>query len=214
MKMRHFLMLAVCLLGLEACASGPKTEKIELFNGKDLQGWVGYVDPSAGIPASQVYSVENGCLKISGTPFGYIRTDRKFTDYTLHAEWRWIGEASNSGLINRIQSPDQLWPVALESNLMHGGVGHLVGMGGYKFEGGVASNEFWFMKATGDQANEKAAGEWNTSEVIVKGTSITSYLNGALMSQIDDFQLEGGFIGLQSEGGPLEFRAVWVEVEK
>lgn len=149
---------------LSACSSN---QEIELFNDKNLNGWGGVVDPAGGVPASEVFTVQDGYLRISGNPFGYIRTEREFTDYTLYAEWRWIGEPSNSGLFNRIQGPDRVCPFAVESNLMHGGVVHFVCLGGCMFDGAEPSGEFFLLKTKGDQASEKPAGEWNFSKVEV-----------------------------------------------
>lgn len=213
--MRKFLVIAACLLGLASCSS-PSGQKIELFNGQDLNDWVAYVDPAEGVPTSKVFSVKDGMLRIEGQPFGYIRTKAEYTDYTIHVEWRWAGEPSNSGIFNRVQGPDQVWPFAVESNLMHGGVGHYVGLGGCKFDGGSEAyqdGEFYVLKATGDQSAEKATGEWNTSEVIVKGETIVSYLNGKKMNEVGGFKNDKGYIALQSEGGPIEFRSVYITVE-
>ncbi|MBQ5663644.1 MAG: DUF1080 domain-containing protein [Bacteroidaceae bacterium] len=81
MKTKLFLMLVAAALFCTGCCNSKKTE---LFNGRDLTGWVGYVDDATDIPADVVYTVNDGKICIAGTPFGYLRTDKKYGDYTLH----------------------------------------------------------------------------------------------------------------------------------
>lgn len=57
---------------------------------------------------------------------------------------------------------------------------------------------------------EKPVGEWNTVEVVCEGNSITVYINGQLQNQATSETSEG-YIALQSEGGPIEFRNVYIE---
>ena len=62
-------------------------------------------------------------------------------------------------------------------------------------------------------ASEKPAGEWNEAEVICKGDRITVYVNGVLQNECSGVNTRG-YIALQSEGGPLEFRNIYLtEVE-
>ena len=56
---------------------------------------------------------------------------------------------------------------------------------------------------------EKPVGEWNTAEVVCQGNSITVYINGQLQNQATSETSEG-YIALQSEGGPIEFRNVYL----
>ena len=55
----------------------------------------------------------------------------------------------------------------------------------------------------------KPAGEWNTAEIVCKGNFIQAYVNGVLMNEAH-FDRSEGPIALQSEGGPLEIRNVFL----
>ena len=71
MKRNPSVILPACLLLLAAaiqCAGVPEFR--DLFNGKDLTGWVN-VNTAAGI-----WRVENGMLVCSGHPIGVMRTER------------------------------------------------------------------------------------------------------------------------------------------
>ena len=69
MKAKLFLMLATVALLCAGCCNGKKTV---LFNGRDLTGWVGYVDDATDIPSDVVYTVNDGKICIAGMPFGYL----------------------------------------------------------------------------------------------------------------------------------------------
>ena len=59
-------------------------------------------------------------------------------------------------------------------------------------------------------SSEKATGEWNTMEVICKGDTIEVYVNGVLQNRGTNVSLNKGSVCLQSEGGDIEFRNVFL----
>ena len=84
-------------------ASKPKPKWIQLFNGKDLEGWKvkikGYelLDNHA-----RTFRVEDGLLKVSydgykqfDGKFGHIFWKEKYSNYILRAEYRFVGEQSH-----------------------------------------------------------------------------------------------------------------------
>lgn len=201
------ILAALCLMGLLA-SCGNKSTKTSLFNGKDLTGWVCVLDEKSETPASEVYGVKDGNIFIAGNPFGYMRTDKKYGDYKLHVEWRWVGEGTNSGLFQRVQDGDGLWPNAIECQLCNGKAGDFVMLGGSKISEIECKGQFPIKERNGDY--EKPVGEWNTAEIICQGKSITVYINGELQNQCT-CETSEGYIALQSEGGPIEFRNVYIE---
>ncbi len=202
-KIGIIFAVAAAIILLTSCGETKK----ELFNGKDLTGWVAFVDTASNVDPSEVYSVQDGRIVIKGQPFGYLRTAEKYGDYKLHAEWRWAGEGSNSGLFQRVQDGDQLWPEAIECQLCHGKVGDYVMLGGAKISEIECVGKFPVKQRNGDFENP--VGEWNTVEVVCEGTSVTVYVNGELQNQCTGENTEG-YIALQSEGGPIEFRNIYI----
>ena len=210
MNIRFLFAALVCALALGSCDGNARTE---LFNGKDLAGWVCVVDSLGEVPAGEVFTVRDGNIRIAGQPFGYMRTARQYGDYRLHAEWRWIGKPSNSGLFQRIQEGDELWPSLIECQLESGNAGDLLGLGGATMAGVESPEGGVPVKKRVGGASEKPAGEWNEAEVICKGDRITVYVNGVLQNECSGVNTRG-YIALQSEGGPLEFRNIYLtEVE-
>ena len=206
MKLNTFFAAAMLAVLMTACAGNDG--RTELFNGKDLTGWELVLAPDSAVPATEVYTVKDGNIRIAGQPFGYMRTERKYGDYTFHAEWRWVGEGTNSGIFHRVQDGDKLWPNAIECQLCSGKAGDFVMLGGSKIQEMECVEQFPVKNRVGDYENP--AGEWNTAKVVCKGNKITVYINGQLQNECTCDSTEG-YIALQSEGGPLEFRNVYIE---
>jgi hypothetical protein len=150
MKSIHFLFAVMLLL---ACACNARKEQstvtdkpdwVSLFNGENLEGWVvkiaGY---ELGENFGNTFRVEDGILKVRydqydsfDNRFGALYYDKKWTNYRLKVEYRFVGETApgapewgfrDSGIQYYGQDPrtmdlDQSFPVCLEYNL-HGGNG-------------------------------------------------------------------------------------------
>ncbi|TXT28406.1 MAG: hypothetical protein FD138_2591, partial [Planctomycetota bacterium] len=70
-----------------------KREKVQIFNGKDLTGWVGH---------EQYWSVKDGVIIGKNTdkvPVStYLLTERKFTDFRLVFESKLVTSEMHSGI--------------------------------------------------------------------------------------------------------------------
>ena len=198
-------LAALLILGI-FCFLSCGERQTKLFNGKNLDGWTIHLAPDSGdVLESLVFCAKEGLINISGQPFGYMITDKSFKDYKLHLEWRWPGEPSNSGIFLHAEPIDAVWPRCAEVNLMAGRAGDMIASGGSSFE---ELTEGRWLRSTKESA-ENPAGEWNTAEIVCKGNFIQAYINGVLMNEAH-FDRSEGPIALQSEGGPLEVRNVFI----
>ncbi len=209
MKSDYITLLSAAALLLAASCSD-KAASVDLFNGEDLGNW-GFVVENDAVPAEEVFSVEDGMISISGTPFGYMYTLDEYSNYELEAEWRWVGEATNSGVFLLVSELSNPFPNAVECNLMAGNAGDFVLLGGamvdeYQMpEDGVLPR---FPKIVKKEASsENPTGEWNTVKAVVCDGNIKVYVNGVFQNE-GTSQCKSGHIGLQSEGGPVQFRSV------
>ena len=181
---------------------------INLFNGKDLSNWVFKLkDPS--VDPAKVFTVSNGVIHISGSPFGYMRTKESYSDYKLNVEWRWPSEATNSGLFIHAQEPDSIWLRCIECQLKAGNAGDFVCMNGSDMKEKTDKSKIVVNKYAA--SSEKPAGEWNTMEVICRGNEISVYVNGILQNKGTGLNISKGSICLQSEGKEIEFRNVFLK---
>ncbi len=197
-------LFACAAIALGSCA--PKPAAIELFNGTDLTGWVGFLAADS-LDTAREFTVRDGVICLSG-PLGYIRTEATYTDYTLEVEWRWPGEPSNSGIFNRLQLPDLGLPQCFECQLRAGDAGDIVGLAGAKTAETADSQRPIVQMPKLAASSELPAGEWNRAEIVCQGDRMTITINGVMQNQATGLTLSGGHVGLQSEGGPVEFRNV------
>lgn len=179
-----------------------------LFNGQNMEGWVLYTDPSSDVKPEEVFIIKDGVISVTGMPYGYMRTAKKFADYVAHVEFRWTdGKGSNSGFFHRIQDGDKMWPGMVEVQLKNESVGDLLGSVKNTVEAPGGPKR---VLRIDEPDLESPVGEWNTVDVKAVGSKITITLNGKVVNEAET-DLTEGFIALQSEGGPLEFRNVWVK---
>lgn len=159
-----------------------------LLNGRDLTGW--------HTIGSNEWEMANGVLrnKKSG---GNLVTDETFTDFKLHAEFRYP-EGGNSGVYLRGRYEVQIVDLpATEPSI--DGLGAVYGF--------LAPNEMAAGKP----------GEWQTFDITLVGRLITVVLNGKTIisnqeipgitgAALDSREGTPGPLLLQGDHGPVEFR--------
>ena len=198
---KSILAVAVAAI-LISC--GPKPAAVSLFNGKDLNGWTAVLEDSPLHPSTE-FTVEDGAISLSGK-FGYIRTEIPYADYRLNAEWRWPDSATNSGIFLHIQR-DGIWPNCYECQLWNGKAGDLIHSSGTESAELRADSTLIILPKL-EPSTEKPVGEWNTAEIVCSDSTITVHVNGQLQNRLTGLSNRQGFIGLQSEGGPVQFRNI------
>ena len=204
MNIKYFLA-ALCAAAIFVSCEREKTTV--LFNGKDLSGWKAVLKSAEGETFDgETFSVRDSVLHVTGKPFGYLRTEKKYSDYRLHLEWRWAGaEAVDGGVFNRLQDGDKVWPLGVQLQMTPKDMGVL--MGGIKIEG--LEGPFYKKDRVVEENAELPVGEWNEMEFLCKGGSIKVWLNGVLVNEAVCDALDG-YIAIQSEGGPMDFRNIFL----
>src|ERR1700712_1850150 len=87
----------------------------DLFNGKDLTGWV---NVNTG---PDTWKIENGMLVCSGHPTGVMRTERQYENFILHVEWMHTEPGGNSGMFlwsGPKANPDSPFPDGVEVQML------------------------------------------------------------------------------------------------
>jgi hypothetical protein len=221
MKGITFLTVATVAttLTLTSCCnpqqSGRKAVALELFNGRNLDGWT-HVLADPAVPREAVWSVKDGILICQGTPLGVLHTKQSFQNFRFTSEYRWAPgtKPGNSGILTRINGEPRALPRCAEVQLMNGSAGDVLGLQGLKVAAGQP--RFFEIKAhqiAGDIAGvkktagaENPGGEWNRVEVLAEGGTYTVWVNGQQINQVTGVEVIAGPLGLQSEGGEIHFR--------
>jgi len=208
------IMSLSALAGCQGAFRGTSPgRQITLWNGRDFSGWSRYVaDPAVDV--NDVWRIRGDVLHCAGKPNGYIRTTDKYKNYHLHLEWRWPDEALNSGVLLHANGPDQVWPACIECQLKAGSAGDfvLINGTGLSVEGADRRNpakQFVVIEKTAAMA-EKPAGQWNTYDIYSDAGSIRCFVNGILQNEGTGATASSGWICLQSEGSPIEFRNIYL----
>lgn len=212
MKKKMFSALLMAAAVFIGTASVQAQKTVKLFNGKDLSNWEFVVDKNA-VPADQVYSIRDGAIHIKGEPFGYMYTKEKYGDCKLHVEWRWVGEATNSGIFFLIEEVKNPFPNGIECQLKAGIAGDLVLLAGsdlveFHQRPGTERPAFPVVPKT-NPSSEKPTGEWNQANIFIKNGVATVYINGVYQNTGTN-KVKSGHIGLQSEGKDIQFRNVTI----
>src|SRR5262249_41638046 len=94
MKATRVVALAALLLAAAVPARGAEDRVVPMFGGKTLKGWVNVNC------APETWRVVGDEVVTSGTPIGYLRTERQYENFVLEFEWMHVNRTAvgNSGL--------------------------------------------------------------------------------------------------------------------
>jgi hypothetical protein len=199
-------------------ANGQKSQK-KLFNGSNLKGWYAYVASGKHENAADIFSVENGSIKLSGDENGYLMTLDTFRNFHLTVEYKWDtsplenkkSKTKNSGIMYHVpaQIPDALWPRGIQFQVKEGATGDFVLLDNVTLTVKDSTNQPGKSVVMKRFTNaEKPIGEWNTVEISSIDGRCTQTLNGTFVNEGTNASVTSGRILLQYEGYPIYFRKV------
>ncbi len=226
MNSNRMLQALFLSFAVHACAQEGWTD---LFNGKDLKGWV-----QKGGAAK--YTIENGTIvgsTVLSTPNSFLCSEKEYGDFVLELEFK-VAPTLNSGV--QVRSEAFAEPKTLE----HKGKNLKIAAGrvhGYQVEidmdhlkkrwwvGGIydEGRRGWLYPGAlgGDPKAFTTQGEklakqndWNKFKVEAKGDSLKIWFNGELRSEIKDSLTPKGFIALQvhsvgKDAGKENLKVAW-----
>ena len=199
---------------------------IQLFDGTDLKGWRGYNKPDT---SETRWRVDDGLLTLPSNGAGDTHgardliTDATFEQFDLRWEWK-ISLGGNSG-VKYFVLEDRPDAIGHEYQMIDDERHPDAKIGPHR-----QTAAFYDVFPAHDRPM-KPAGEWNTSEVIVKGKHVTHILNGktvleydldspALMAQIEKSKFKGiqrfghpqnGHILVQDHGDQVWYRKIEIK---
>jgi hypothetical protein len=213
--MRHSQLLAALLIAALALALAPHASAqgalqplegpLHLFNGEDLHGWVPYQSTPDADPAATWEIKEDGVLRCSGRPDGYLRTKLVYANYRLSLQWRWPAGGGDGGVMVHVQDEDSIWPQGIEASVANGHAGDVWALR-TAFEERGESEVAHIAKQ--EASSEHPAGTWNTLEIECTPESVKVFVNGVLQNRATRTTVDRGHIALQSVGTPIEFRNI------
>lgn len=191
----------------------------DLFNGKDLSGWVD-VNTS-----EETWSVKDGLLVCKGLPIGVMRSEKQYENFILHIEWRHMEAGGNSGVFVWSEGSvpaDRRLPKGMEVQMLELQYPHLhAGKDGKPLHLGYVSGELFGangLEAIPDNPRGrrsmsyemrcKGKGEWNTYVVVCVDGTIKLSINGKFVNGMSQSTVRKGYLCLESEGAEIHFRNI------
>lgn len=184
---------------------------VDLFNGKDLSNWVNVNC------APETWSVVDGVIRCTGKPIGALRTPRMYENFEMEVEWRHMKNAGNAGIFiwaSPIAAKGQPFLRAIEVQVLDHGYGNTKS---YTTHGDVFPIHGSTMVPLGrhngmrsfpSEERSKPSPEWNHYLITAKDGKLRLSVNGKEVSGGDDCNWRKGYVGLESEGSPTEWRKV------
>lgn len=190
----------------------------DLFNGKDLAGWVNVnTEPDT-------WRVEKGMLVCSGNPIGVMRTDKQYENFVLHVEWMHTEPGGNSGMFlwsGPRANPGSPFPDGVEVQMLELEWPNLHKQDGKTPPAAYVHGELFGVgkvKTVPDNARGvrsmsienrcKGRGEWNTYDVVAVDGVIKLSVNGKFVNGISHTSQKKGYICMESEGARIYFRNI------
>ncbi|CAG5018154.1 hypothetical protein DYBT9275_05942 [Dyadobacter sp. CECT 9275] len=142
---KNTCLLSLVLLLLTAdysMAQSVKTRPVNLFNGKNLDGWYRFVQKRGREnDVKKVFTVKNGLIHISGEEYGSIITNKEYENYKLVVEFKWgektyaprVDRARDNGVLLHSTGEDGgyngIWMHSIECQIIEGGTGDFLVVG-------------------------------------------------------------------------------------
>ena len=196
---------------------------VPLFNGRDLTGWTNVNC------APETLSVREGVIHCTGLPTGALRTPRQYENFILELEWRHLSNAGNSGVFiwaSPIAAPGVPFLRAVEVQVLDHGYAE-------QYEKQTGKKSEWFtthgdvfpihgstMKPFGEHKGQrsfpseersKRSPEWNHYRVVCTNGVLRLSVNGKEVSGGEECNYRKGYLALESEGAPVEFRNIRIK---
>ncbi len=193
----------------------------DLFNGRDLSGWVD-VNTSP-----DTWSVRDGLLVCKGRPIGVMRSDQQYENFLLHVEWRHMEAGGNSGVFvwseGRVPEGKRL-PKGMEVQMLeldwvnqhrrrNGKPAPIAYVHGEVF--GAGGLEAIPDNPRGKRSKSienrcKGKGEWNTYDVVCVDGVVKLSVNGKFVNGVRGSSVKKGYLCLESEGAEIHFRKIQI----
>ncbi|MBX3731551.1 MAG: DUF1080 domain-containing protein [Verrucomicrobiae bacterium] len=182
---------------------------VPLFNGRDLSGWVN-VNCAPG-----TWTMTNGVLHCTGVPTGELRTTRMYQNFILELEWRHLRPKGNAGVFvwaDALTARGQPFIRGIEVQVLDGLEGD-----GYTSDGDIFPIHGARMTPLNGRGGDRAfptekrmkpSPEWNHYRIECVDGNISLAVNGRIVTRGTDASPRKGYLCLESEGSPVEFRNV------
>lgn len=200
---------ALCFLALPGRAAD---DFVPLFNGRDFTGWVNVNC------APDTWQVTNGLIFCTGKPIGELRTARMYQNFVLELEWRHLQPQGNAGVFvwaDALTARGQPFIRGIEVQVLDGREGPTFTSDGdiFPIHGAtmVPENARGGDRAFPTEKRMKPSPEWNHYRIECVDGHIALAVNGKVVTRGHECSPRKGYLCLESEGSPIEFRNLRIQ---
>jgi hypothetical protein len=185
---------------------------VPLFNGRDLTGWVNVNC------APNTWTATNGLIYCTGAPLGELRTERMYQNFVLELEWRHLRPKGNAGVFvwaDALTAKGQPFIRGVEVQVLDGQEGDWFTSDGdiFPIHGAKMTplNGRGGDRAFPTEKRMKPSPEWNHYRIECVDGAIALAVNGQVVTRGTNASPRKGYVCLESEGSPIEFRNLRVQ---
>jgi hypothetical protein len=218
--MRHIVaaLTLASLCSAALAAQNPPLEFRDLFNGKDLTGWVNINT------TPETWQVRDGVLVTTGHPIGVMCTDRQYENFVLYVEWMHIEPGGNSGIFvwsDARPQENSPYPSGLEVQMLEldwpklntrNGVtppdayvhGELFGVSGLT----ITPDNPRGPRSKSLENRALGRGHWNVYHLVAIDGIAKLAVNGKFVNGVSNASHRKGYLCLEAEGAEAHFRTL------
>jgi hypothetical protein len=162
-------------------------------------------------------------IHCTGHPTGALRTPRQYENFVLELEWRHLQSGGNSGVFiwgTPIAAPGVPFLRGIEVQVLDHGFNIPGKNEWYTTHGDVFPIHGATMKPFGkfngqrsfpSEERSKGSPEWNHYRIVCTNGVVRLHVNGKEVSGGENCNYRKGYLALESEGAPVEFRNVRIK---
>lgn len=227
------ILMLLAITGLHGLGQQPQDSPKAFIDGVG-PGWrtLGEQDFAKVNGYDDTWSWKDGLLTCTGKPIGVMRSRQMFTNFEYVVEWRHLRSAGNSGTFVWVPEealkdlkPDVLPKFGIEVQMLdHGYKEQYEKSSGKKGDwfttngdifavGNSKLKPFPPLSPNGSRSFprknlSKGVGEWNHYYVRAINGEVRLWVNGEEVSGGNDAEPRTGYLCLESEGSPIEFKNI------
>lgn len=224
--MRYFFIL--CILFYVNYASAQKEILFEfgegkslnnLIEGKSLHKPLKWIDVNTSL---ETWVVKDNILASTGNPIGVIRSEKMYQNFVLHVEWKHLQQGGNSGIfvwcdalpdsLSRLPNGVEVQMLELDwvnQNKRNGEIQPVAYVHGELFGAGTVKTIPDNPRGERSKSIENrclGVGQWNKYTVVCVDGTIKLSVNGKYVNGVRLASNRKGYLCLEAEGAPIEFR--------
>ncbi len=232
-----FLVIAAPADGQDDAAKTAEKKPVAMIDGQG-EGWKDLtLEDFVNVNCQDdTWSTKEGTIYCKGNCVGVVRSKKEYTNFEMVLQWRHMKKAGNSGVfvwspkssLDRLKPKTNGLPHGIEVQVLDLGYKEAYEKGGRKADwftchgdvfpvGTAKMKPFEPVAPNGKRSfpsenHTKGVGQWNHYYIRAINGEVRLWVNGHEVSGGTQCDPKTGFIALESEGSPIEFKGLRIRI--